>query len=90
MLAHDFISAVIQHIPEKNQKLIRYYGIYSRRKKKSLKSSITKLISVKKSDGRVCYCPKCYEMMELVLYSRKDVPPDKNLLSSWLEVKQLS
>lgn len=90
MLVHDFISAIIQHIPEKNQKLVRYYGAYSRRKKKLLKSSITKLNIVKSSEGRVCYCPKCYERMEFVFYSRKDVPPDKNLLSNWLEMQQLS
>jgi len=93
MLVHDFISAIIQHVPEKNQKLIRYYGYYSRRKNKCLKSSITKLISVKStesSERMVCYCPKCYERMEFVFYSRKDVPPDKNLLSSWLEMKRSS
>ena len=68
MLAHDFISAIIQHIPEKNQKLIRYYGIYSRRKNKFLKSSITKIITVKSSEGRSCYCPKCHERMDFVFY----------------------
>ena len=93
MLVNEFISAIIQHVPEKNQKLIRYYGYYSRRKNKCLKSSITKLISVKStesSERMVCYCPKCYERMEFVFYSRKDVPPDKNLLSSWLEMKRSS
>lgn len=90
MLVHDFISAIIQHVPEKNQKLVRYYGAYSRRKKKAIKSSITKLISIKSSEGRVCYCHKCYERMEFVFYSRKDVPPDKNLLVSWLNMKRLS
>jgi len=85
MLVDDFIYAIIQHVPEKNQKLVRYYGAYSRRKMKCIKSSITKLISIKSSEGRVCYCPKCYERMEFVFYSKKDVPPDKNLLSSWLK-----
>ena len=89
-LVNDFISAIIQHVPEKNQKLVRYYGSYSRRKKKSIKSGITKLISMKSSEGRVCYCPKCCERMEFVFYSKKDKPPDKNLLSSWLEAKRLS
>lgn len=81
MLVHDFISAIIQHIPEKNQKLVRYYGAYSRRSKKSIKSSITTSVS----EGRVCYCPKCHERMEFVLYSKKEKPPDKNNLVSWLE-----
>ncbi len=84
MLVHDFISAIIQHVPEKNQKLVRYYGAYSRRKKKLIKSSITKLIPIKSSEGRVCYCNKCYERMEFVFYSKKDVPPDKNKIVSWL------
>ena len=90
MLVHDFISAIIQHVPEKNQKLVRYYGAYSRKKNKLLKSGITKLISVKSSESGVCYCPKCYERMEFVFYSRKEVPPDKNKLLSWLEMKRLS
>ena len=88
MLVHDFISAIIQHIPEKNQKLVRYYGAYSRRKKKFLKSGIIKLISPISSEGRVCYCPKCYGRMEFVFYSRKDVPPDKNKLANWLEMRR--
>lgn len=90
MLVNHFISAIIQHIPEKNQKLVRYYGAYSRRKKKFLKSGIIKLVFVKSSEKRICYCPKCYERMKFVFYSRKDVPPDKNLLSHWLEMKRLS
>jgi len=86
MLVHDFISAIIQHIPEKNQKLVRYYGAYSRRKKKSIKSSITMTFSKNKRD----YCPKCHERMEFVAYSNGDKPPDKNKLSVWLEMQRLS
>ena len=86
MLVHDFISAIIQHIPEKNQKLVRHYGAYSRRKKSGVKSSITTSVS----GGGVCYCPKCYEKMEFVFYSRKDVPPDKNKIVNWLENQQRS
>lgn len=90
MLVYDFISAIIQHVPEKNQKLVRYYGAYSRRRKKYIKSIITRLVFVKSSEGRVCYCPKCYERMEFVFYSKRDKPPDKNKLITWLETKQLS
>ena len=86
MLVHDFISAIIQHIPEKNQKLVRYYGAYSRRKKKSIKSSIRKPIINNKRD----YCPNCHEKMEFVAYSKRDKPPDKNKLSIWLEMPRLS
>ena len=35
-------------------------------------------------------CHKCYERMEFVFYSRKDVPPDKNKIVTWLEMKRLS
>lgn len=90
MLVHELVSAIIQHIPEKNQKLARYYGAYSRRKKKAIKSGITKSISMKSSEGRVCYCPTCHERMEFVWYSKKDVPPDRNLLVTWLDIKRLS
>lgn len=86
MLVHDFISAIIQHIPEKNQKLVRYYGAYSRRKKKGIKSSIMITFSKNKMD----YCPKCHCKMEFVAYSSGDKPPDKNLLSNWLETQRLS
>ena len=86
MLVNDFISAIIQHIPEKNQKLVRYYGAYSRRKKKSLKSSIINFILPKSSEKGVAYCLKCYERMEFVAYSRGNKPPDKNKLVNWLEM----
>ena len=82
MLVHDFISAIIQHIPEKNQKLVRYYGYYSRRKKRKIKSSIIASNSVNK---RV-YCPKCHQKMEFVVYSRKPPPKDMSKLKYWIEL----
>lgn len=87
MLVHDFISAIIQHVPEKNQKLVRYYGAYSRRKKLCIKSSITISSSLKLSEGRTVYCSKCHERMEFVFYAEKQPPPDKNKLFTWLEMK---
>ena len=42
---------------------------------------------MKSSEGRVCYCPKCCERMEFMLYSKKDKPPDKNKITSWLEMQ---
>ena len=86
MLVHDFISAVIQHIPEKNQKLVRHYGAYSRRKKANVRSSIT--TSVSRED--VCYCSKCHERMEFMFYVKKKKPPDKSKLDFWLKKRQLS
>lgn len=86
MLVFDFISAIIQHIPEKNQKLVRYYGAYSRRKKKSIKSSITNKNLVKSNEGRVCYCKNCHERMEFVLYVKKPPPKDKSNLIYWMDL----
>ena len=86
MLVHDFISAIIQHIPEKNQKLVRYYGCYSRKKKRTIKSSIT----ISNSVNKTVYCPNCRQKMEFVAYSRKPPPKDKNKLTTWLEMKRLS
>ena len=86
MLVNDFISAIIQHVPEKNQKLVRYYGAYSRRKKGCIKSSITTLFSVKISERCVAYCPVCHERMEFMLYAKKPPPKDKNKIINWLEM----
>ena len=90
MLVYDFISAIIQHIPEKNQKLVRYYGYYSRRKKKFIKSSIKNQNSLKISKRRSAYCSKCHERMEFVLYSKKPPPKDKSKITNWLEMQRLS
>ena len=90
MLVYDFMSAIIQHIPEKNQKLVRYYGYYSRRKKKCIKSSITSQNSLEHQGREVIYCSQCHEMMEFVWYSPKPPPKDKNKLTTWLEMKRLS
>ena len=82
MLVHDFISAVIQHIPEKNQKLVRYYGYYSRRKKRKIKSSIT----IPNLTEKRVFCPNCHQKMEFVVYSRKPPPKDMSKLNSWIDL----
>ena len=79
---NDFISAIIRHIPEKNQKLVRYYGFYSRRKNKSIKSSITNQNSSEGCKKRTVYCSNCHEVMEFVFYCKKPPPKDKNKLSA--------
>lgn len=99
MLVYDFISAIIQHIPEKNQKLVRYYGAYSRRKiglvkikknERDSQSSIKGLTPMKISEKRVAYCPYCKQRMEFVWYVEKPPPKDKNKLTTWLEMGRLS
>jgi len=44
MKVEDFIEAIIKFIPPKNFKIIRYYGIYSRRGKKKLRVLIDQLV----------------------------------------------
>lgn len=78
--AYEFIKKVIIHIPEKNFKMIRYYGIYARRSKKTknlIKMMEEKIMRMKKSMGRweyrilaafgvdPCKCPKCKGIMRI-------------------------
>lgn len=91
MLAHDFISAIIQHIPEKNFRLIRYYGAYSRRKKPIIKQSIIRQkILTDFVSKREFHCSKCNEIMQIVMFCDKPPPEDRNKLTTWLEMQLLS
>jgi hypothetical protein len=80
MKVDDFISAIIQHIPEKNFKLIRYYGLYSRKgKKKKLKvmiqSSLKQMVLFDLPNPKGICCLKCGNEMIFVSYF-KDPPDD--------------
>lgn len=76
--AYEFIKKIIIHIPERNFKMIRYFGIYSRRSKglnnfiKMIDERILKLRkSLSKWEYRIlatfgvdpCKCTKCNEVM---------------------------
>ena len=39
----EFIHSVIKHMPEKNFKMVRYFGIHARRAKKSVREVMEKL-----------------------------------------------
>lgn len=75
-----FMLSIVQHVPEKQFKMIRYYGAYSRNQKKKykryLKSSIqqTKIPDFTKS--KEVLCPKCKNPMGFVYYIKKKPPPD--------------
>ena len=78
--ADEFLFAVIQHIPNKNFKLIRYYGLYSR----SCKKRVGKIVLLSSSkcqkleiidEKSIFHCPKCSEVMKFIGYFKK--PPDK-------------
>ena len=86
MLTDEFISAIIQHIPDKNFRLIRYYGVYSRRKTKLIKQSIiTQKILIEFESKRRFHCSKCNEIMEIVMFC--DKPPDKDMskIGNWID-----
>lgn len=91
MLGEEFISAIIQHIPEKNQRLVRYYGIFSRRTIRIFKgylrqSTINQTTLFKLTKKRVGYCPYCCNEMEFVAYLRKPPPKDLSKITSWYDL----
>jgi hypothetical protein len=90
MHVYDFISAIIQHIPEKNQKLVRYYGGYSRKKlklidKKVNQSSLTNFVEDKPPKKRRFFCSICHEELEIIAYVKKPPDKDKSRLTSWID-----
>jgi len=88
MNVFDFISAIIQHIPERNFRLVRYYGVYSRNNIKRFmkinnQSVIEDRVSDKSREKRVVYCPCCYERMELIAYVKPPPRKDMGLITNW-------
>ena len=83
MNTDDFITALIQHIPEPQFKMIRYYGAYARNRKKlfkkHLQSSIEQTNLLKygiKPPKKIPKCPQCGEKLEFIMYIKK--PPPEN------------
>lgn len=90
MLVHEFIAALVQHIPERQFRLVRYYGAYARRKKAIVKAfiqqSTVRLQTVASfREKRTFLCPRCKEPMETVLYCKKPPPKDRAKITTWLE-----
>jgi len=73
--AFEFIDRLVRLIPDKNMKLIRYYGLYSRRSVGVLQKVLTPLsrekVPVVRKRVVVC-CPNCGKVMDLVGVSRPD------------------
>jgi len=91
MGVHKFIQAIIRHIPDKQFKMIRYYGAYARRFKRRYshylsQGSISQTNLEDFHKGRSIRCPKCGSWMVLLEYT-KEGPPDKvpfgNNLDDW-------
>jgi len=79
MEVFKFIGAIIQHIPDVQFKMIRYYGAYSRKLKGKFSrilgyGSITQGRLMDFPEGRRYRCPKCGSFMIFVEYW-KDPPP---------------
>lgn len=81
MSVEEFISAVIDHIPEKQFKTIRHYGVYSRGLKRKFKRLLGMVIIAQKKiidfiKPWAPLCPKCGCRMEFVLYEKGEPPPE--------------
>ena len=77
----EFITRLIQHIPSKNFKMIRYYGLYSRIKNKQSfvkQETITKYFRPKHSI-RCPFCGKTLEPSEYFPPSFPTGPPKKEI-----------
>jgi len=81
----EFIGALIQHIPDRQFKMIRYYGAYARKWKASfafyLQGSITQSKLNDFPRNREVRCPVCGHVMEFVIYWKNE-PPPKNVFGT--------
>ena len=91
MKVQHFIKSIIQHIPESQFKMIRYYGAYARKHKKRYahyleQGSITQSKLGDFPKQRSFKCPNCGSPMEFIEYN-KEGPPTKqqfgNSLVDW-------
>lgn len=85
MAVFDFIGVLIQHIPDRHFKMIRYYGAYARKWKTRFAFYLQGCITQSKlsdfTKNNVVRCPVCGHVMEFVLYWKKG-PPAKNVFGS--------
>ena len=93
MYVDDFISALIQHIPEPQFKMIRYYGAYARRTKAKFgffsQSSIRQWTLLKFGFYKEIRCPYCGGEVEFVTYLKKPPPPEvksQRELIDWISI----
>jgi len=83
MAVREFIRALIQHIPDRNFKMIRHYGAYSRRTKRKYSGYLQRSIRqvtfedfITKVNKCAPKCPKCGRKMTFVCYEKG--PPSEN------------
>ena len=89
MTVDQFITALIQHIPPPQFKMIRYYGAYARNVKRSYgakaHSSIKQLSLSNFGFERLKYCPYCHHELDFIGYCWKPPPPIKEKLDFWID-----
>jgi adenylate kinase family enzyme len=71
--ALEFIDRLVKLIPDRNMKLIRYYGLYARRTRSRIQKILTSLSREKpKPQPRKepVKCPKCGATMELIAITK--------------------
>jgi len=69
----EFIDKLIQLIPDKHLKLVRYYGLYARRTRNKLQKILTPLSKETpklQPEKTPIKCPKCGALMELIGITR--------------------
>ncbi len=89
----EFITRLIMHIPDKNFKIVRWYGLYSRREvriereKSKIRVIQETIFFVPKKKKRKFKCPKCKNQLKDVFWIINK-PPDKkklmNKLNYWV------
>lgn len=94
MKVDEFILALIQHIPEPQFKMIRYYGAYCRKWKGRyshylIQRSITQSILEQFETKKVLCCPKCGS--KLIFDFKLDKPPPEKYIyggkiTDWVEI----
>jgi hypothetical protein len=91
MTVEQFITALIQHIPPPQFKMIRYYGAYARKAKgkygAKTRSGITQLTLFSFGVEKMKYCPFCHNLLEFVWYCKKpppETPKEQKELLNWI------
>lgn len=97
MYVDEFISALVQHIPEPQFKMIRYYGAYARRTKAKFglcsQSSIRQWTLLKFGFYKEIRCPYCGGEVEFVAYLKKPPPIEiksQKELTEWISVNSIN
>jgi hypothetical protein len=91
MPVFEFISALIQHVPERQFKMIRYYGAYCRKWKRMYMCSLTQVSITQRKieDFPDKYIPKCGSILEFVIYWKKGPPENHMFGTKIIEWKHL-